>query len=88
MSVQSELQTKLHNMIAPEIVATIVKVPLSSGGEPTDCVVILESVICGVLLAVGKAGHDDDLIDSIAVNAKERLVQMRIERAAKETTHG
>jgi hypothetical protein len=54
-----ETQFEIHNRIVGEIVKAIVKPPMDAGGQFTDVLVILESVILGVMLVAVKLGGDD-----------------------------
>jgi hypothetical protein len=71
-------QTELRNRIAGEIVASIVRPPLEAGGGPTDVLVVLESVIGGVFLALVKLGGDVPVIEAVTERAKERLTKLRL----------
>ena len=51
-------QVDLHNQLAGKIVASIVKPPLDHGGSETDVLVLLESVVAGVVLAITRLGGD------------------------------
>lgn len=71
-------QTDLHNRAAGHIVSAIVKTPLESGGKVTDVMVLLESVIVGVSLAVIRLGGDDKVLDTVMEGAKARLAEIRL----------
>lgn len=71
-------QSELHNKIAGQIVASIVKPPLDAGGSFTDVLVVLESVILGVILVSVKLGGDDKVLDLVMERVKERLAQQRL----------
>jgi hypothetical protein len=73
-----DTQTELHNRLAGEIVASIVKPPLEAGGGPTDVLVLLESVILGVTLTLVKLGGDEAVLDAVVVRVKERLAEHRL----------
>ncbi len=78
-------QTELHNRIAGQIVASIVKPPLEAGGGPTDVLVLLESVIFGVVLAIVKLGGDEVVLDAVMKRVKGRLARHATDR--KGTCH-
>lgn len=80
--------TKVHNLVAPEIVKQIIKAPVETGGTPAECMVILESVIVGVLLVVAKPGDDAAILDTMIEGAKRRIAEIRLEMAVEKTTHG
>lgn len=71
-------QAELHNKIAGEIVAAIVKPPLAAGGGFTDVLVVLESVILGVMLIAVKLGGDEIVLDEVVKHVKERLAEQRL----------
>ena len=71
-------QSDLHNQIAGEIVASIVKPVWRSGGGTKDILVLLESVIAGVSLAVIKLGGDEPVLDLMVEGAKLRLAEIRL----------
>jgi hypothetical protein len=74
MSTQSEL----HNRLAGQIVASIVKPPLEAGGDITAVLVLLESVILGVVLMCVKLGGDEIVIDEVMDAVKKRLAKERL----------
>lgn len=71
-------QTEIHNRVAGEIVKAIIRPPLEAGGEFTDVLVILESVIVGVIFAGIKLGGDETVLDELVLHVKERLVGIRL----------
>ena len=71
-------QHELHNRIAGPIVASIVKPIIESGGECTDILVLLESVIVGVSLAIVKLGGDEIVLDTLFDGVKARLAELRL----------
>jgi len=76
----SSSQTEIHNRIANDIVKAIVKPPLDAGGQFTDVLVVLESVILGVILVGVKLGGDDKVLDEVVLHVKERLAKARLRR--------
>lgn len=71
-------QSKLHNRLAGQIVASIVRPVLNGGGSETDVLVLLESVTVGVALAIIKLGGDERVLDVVHERAKERLAKLRL----------
>lgn len=71
-------QAELHNRIAGAIVASIVKPPIEAGGDYTDVLVLFESVVVGVMLAVAKLGGDEIVLDAVVTAAKARLAELRL----------
>lgn len=74
----AEAQYDIHNRIAGEIVASIVRPPVDAGGSYTDVLVVLESVVVGVMLVVAKLGGDEVLLDTMVKGAKQRLAELRL----------
>ncbi len=71
-------QSELHNALAGPVVASIVRPVIEAGGEPSDVMVLAESVIVGVALACIKLGGDDRVLDIMFERAKERLAELRL----------
>lgn len=71
-------QHEIHNRIAGEIVKQIVRPPLEAGGEFTDVLVVLESVILGVMLVGVKLGGDEIVLDKVMEGVKARLAEQRL----------
>jgi len=71
-------QHEIHNELAGKIVASIVKPPLEAGGQLTDVMVLLESVILGVVLMAVKLGGDEVVLDEVMLHVKERLAEQRL----------
>lgn len=72
-------QTELHNRLAGQIVASIVRPPMVAGGGPTDVLVLLESVVTGVLTAVVKLGGEGPVLDVFIDGVRERMARIRLE---------
>jgi hypothetical protein len=79
-------QTEIHNRVAGECVKAIVKPALEAGGEFTDVLVILESVILGVMLMAVKLGGDDKVLDEVVLHVRERLAKERLGRVEPSGT--
>jgi hypothetical protein len=69
---------EIHNEMAGEIVRLIVKPPLDAGGEFSDVLVLLETVILGVMLIAVKLGGDGIVLDAVMERVKERLAEQRL----------
>lgn len=78
-------QSELHNRIAGEIVASIVRPPIEAGGTMLDVMVVLESVVTGVILAGVRMGGDERVLDTLVEGVKARLANQRLGPA---TPHG
>lgn len=74
----SNTQTEIHNRLAGQIIANIVKPPLESGGDVKDVLVLLESVVTGVLTAVVKLGRDGPVLDLFIEGVRERMAEIRL----------
>lgn len=72
------VQGELHNRLAGQIVASIVKPVIESGGSMIDVMILLESVIVGVSLAAIKFGGDEKILDLTMKRARERLAEIRL----------
>jgi hypothetical protein len=70
--------TELHNRLAGDIVKQIVKPTLDAGGQFTDVLVLLESVILGVVLMAVKLGGDEIVLDEVMAAVKKRLAEQRL----------
>lgn len=76
-------QTEIHNRIAGGIVKQIVTPPIEAGGETSDVLVVLESVVAGVIMACGKIdGWDargrDSMLMALEDGVRNRLVEMAV----------
>jgi len=69
----------LHNKLAGDIVASIVRPVMDAGGDFADVLVLFESVTVGVMLAGIKLGGDNITLDTVMAGAKERLATIRLE---------
>ncbi len=70
----------VHNRLAGDIVRQIVKGPLDAGGDVTDVLVLLESVVSGVLLTFAKLGRDEIVLETLTKGVSERLAKIRLGR--------
>lgn len=68
----------IHNRTAGEIVKQIVRPTLEAGGQMTDVLVLLESVVLGVILVAVKLGGDEIVLDQVVAGAKARLAEQRL----------
>ena len=69
----------IHNRDVGGIVKAIIKPTLEAGGQFTDVLVILESVITGVLLFAVESGfgNDERVLDKVVEGVKARLADQR-----------
>lgn len=71
-------QTALHNELAGKIVRSIVEPVARNGGTAVDVMVLTESVLVGVTLAMVKLGGDEAVLDTMVENARKRLAEIRL----------
>lgn len=71
-------QSRLHNLVAGEIVASIVRPVLTTGGSIEDVMVLTETVLVGVALACVKLGGDEKVLDVMVDAARQRLADIRL----------
>lgn len=74
----SETTHEIHNRDAGKIIASIVRPTLEAGGSPTEVLVVLESVVTGVVLALVKLGGDERVLDTLMAGVKQRLAEIRL----------
>ena len=79
-------QQEIHNHLAGEIVRQIVRTPLDAGGQFTDVLVILESVVIGVMLVGVRLGGDERVLDVLVKGVKKRLAELRLGDTKPEGT--
>ncbi|HVG51617.1 MAG TPA: hypothetical protein VM867_08295 [Xanthobacteraceae bacterium] len=71
--------SQIHNRDAAEIVKTIIlPTMLEAGGDFTDVLVLLESVMTGVVLFGVRAGGDDRVIETLCDHVKKRVAEHRL----------
>lgn len=84
--------TAHHNKLAGQLVAQIVKGVHELDGTAGDCLVLVESVLVGVFLAVVPDGHDAAQAQAVFNRAAVRLEELRHKRrqlaAQKPQGHG
>ena len=71
-------QRIIHNFLSGRIVKSIVRTPLDAGGGKTEVLVLLESVILGVILAIAKLDDAEIVLDIVVEGVKERLAEIRL----------
>jgi hypothetical protein len=71
-------QSELHNRLAGPIVASIVRPVIEAGGNGVDILVLTESVVTGVFLAVVKLGGDEPVAETLLAGVKKRLTELRL----------
>jgi len=75
---------EIHNRDVPQIVESIIRPMLEeAGGDTTDILVVLETVITGVMLYCVLDGGDDEVGDALLERVKVRLAELRARRKAK-----
>lgn len=73
-----DVKTELHNKLAGEVVASIVRPILGGGGATEDVMVLTESVLVGVALVCIKLGGDNLVLEVMFERAKRRLAELRL----------
>lgn len=68
----------LHNRLAGEIVASIVRPAFQVRGSITDIMVLTESVLVGVCLTCVKLGGDERVLDTMMQGVRQRLAEIRL----------
>lgn len=71
----------LHNRLAGEIVAAIVKPTIEAGGDHAAVLVLLESVIAGTVVVLAKLGGDEVVLDVLVEGVKARIAELRLKDA-------
>jgi hypothetical protein len=79
-----ELLAETHNAAIKNIVASIVKPPLEAGGDLTDVMVVMESVLTGVMLVGVRLGGDEAVLDLMVGQVKARLNEIRMSAVKAE----
>lgn len=74
----------VHNATAPGLVRQIVQPTLVAGGEFSDVMVLLESVIVGVMLVAVKLGGDDKVLVKLVDGVTQRMAEARLAPIAPE----
>lgn len=69
---------EIHNATAGEIVKQIVKPTIDAGGQMTDVLVLLESVVTGVMLVAVKLGGDEIVLDTFIDGVRKRMAETRL----------
>lgn len=69
---------QVHNADAGVIVASIVRPTLEAGGEMSDVLVLLESVIVGVVMMAVKLGGVEIVLNKVIEGARARLAEQRL----------
>jgi hypothetical protein len=71
-------QTELHNQLAGEIVKSIIRPVLDSGGRMSDVLVLLESVVLGVMLVAIKCEYSEAALDVVVERVKKRIADLHL----------
>lgn len=69
---------QIHNRDAGDIVKDIVRPTLEAGGQMTEVLVLLESVVVGVVMVAVKLGGDEIVLDKLVEGVKKRLAEERL----------
>jgi hypothetical protein len=69
---------EIHDRHAGEIVKRIVRLTLDAGGDITDVLALLESVVTGVLTVAVKRGGDQPVLDVFIEGVHQRMAQVTL----------
>jgi len=78
------MDAKAHNKLADDIVKMMVRPVLRAGGDPTEILVLLESIIVGVVSTLAKDGAEDHVLDAVVASAKKRMAEYRLKNMEPE----
>jgi len=68
---------ELHNRLAPELALKIIGEVKKAGGDPSDVMIVLQSVVTGVMGGIIMMGMTEDrALDAMVERVKERLKVM------------
>jgi len=76
----------IHNAMAPKIVRDVIRPTIEAGGDYTDVLVVLESVIVGTVLTATKLGGDETIIHTLFEGVRQRLAEARLAPIKTEGT--
>ncbi len=72
-------QADLHNRLGVEIVE-LFRRPLEAGGNATDVLFLLESVMVVLVACIAKTEHDEIVVNRLMAGVKKRLSEKRISK--------
>lgn len=67
-----------HNRLAQEIIQRIVIETLAAGGDYKSVLVVLESVVAGVVVAMARLGGDARVFDKLIEGVRIRMAELRL----------
>lgn len=67
-----------HNDLAGDLVKQLIRGTIGAGGDATETLVVLESVLVGTCLAVVRLGGDEPVLDVVTERARARLAELRL----------
>lgn len=74
--------TELHNKAAGKITRLIVKPTIQAGGQATDVMVLLESVVMGVAMVCLTPGQEAPYLDLMVERVKKRIAEIHALRTS------
>jgi len=67
-----------HDRLAREVVNRIIRETVGRGHKPSEALILMESALVGVSLALIRLGGDNAVLDIIVDRARQRLAEIRL----------
>ena len=81
-----EAESDAYNELSMGIGRSLVKGTFSHGGDTSDALVVLESVVVGTCLTLIKLGGDEAILEVMMQRARERMAEARLKDIQPEGT--
>jgi hypothetical protein len=78
MRKSNDKMADLHNAQVKKAYDLIVSDTLRAGGDATDILVMMESLLLGVIMTSVKLGGDEKILDTMVEGVKKRLAEKRL----------
>ena len=80
MSDDTDLQAELHNQLAPEVVSALMTPMTEFGGERSDVMVLIETVVAACVLHMcgGDMALTKKILDCLREGAERRCEELRL----------
>lgn len=81
MTEEADLQTELHNQIAPEVVNAILSPMTEFGGDPSDVMVLIETIVAACILGMcrGDLEKTKTILDCLRDGVARRCEEMKLQ---------
>jgi hypothetical protein len=76
--------SRRHNDLAGDLVRQLVQGTIGAGGDATETLVVMESVLVGTCLALVRLGGDEKVLDVLTDGARNRLAELRLKDVIPE----